>query len=53
MAKINICVSNDSFRELREHNSYYIDKTEMIEEYQIDRFDKVVSLLDLDDSGKR
>ena len=40
--KINIRSSYDSFRELRENNSYYIDKTEIIEEYLARRFDKAV-----------
>jgi len=40
--KINIRASYDSFRELRENNSYYIDKTELIEEFLIDKFDKAV-----------
>ena len=40
--QINIRSSYDSFRELRENNAYYVDKTEMIEEYLVRRFDKVV-----------
>ncbi|MBR3023828.1 MAG: AAA family ATPase [Oscillospiraceae bacterium] len=40
--KINIRASYDSFRELRENNSYYIDKTDLIEEFLIDKFDKAV-----------
>ncbi|WP_044974247.1 AAA family ATPase [Ruminococcus sp. HUN007] len=40
--KLNIRASYDSFRELRENNSYYIDKTELIEEFLIDKFDKAV-----------
>lgn len=40
--KINIRSSYDSFRELRENNAYYVDKTEMIEEYLFRRFDKAV-----------
>ena len=39
---INIRASYDSFRELRESHAYYIDKTEMIEEYLVRRFDKAV-----------
>ncbi len=39
---VNIRASYDSFRDLRENNSYYIDKTEIIEEYLIDKFDKAV-----------
>ena len=31
--RINIRASYDSFRELRTNNSYYIDKTGIIEEY--------------------
>ena len=40
--QINIRSSYDSFRELRENNAYYVDKTEMIEEYLVRRFDKAV-----------
>ena len=40
--KLNIRASYDSFRELRENNSYYIDKTDLIEEFLIDKFDKAV-----------
>lgn len=40
--QVNIRSSYDSFRELRESNAYYVDKTEMIEEYLIRRFDKAV-----------
>ncbi|OON87001.1 hypothetical protein BXO88_05530 [Oribacterium sp. C9] len=39
---INIRTSYDSFRELRENNSYYVDKTDIIEEYLIHKFDKAV-----------
>jgi hypothetical protein len=39
---LNIRASYDSFRELRENNSYYVDKTDIIEEYLVDRFDKAV-----------
>ena len=39
---LNIRPSYDSFRALRENNSYYIDKTQMLEEYLVRRFDKVV-----------
>ena len=39
---INIRSSYDSFRDLREHNAYYVDKTEMLEEYLSRRFDKAV-----------
>lgn len=39
---INIRASYDSFRELRENNAYYVDKTEFIEEYLIHKFDKAV-----------
>ena len=39
---INIRASYDSFRELRESHAYYVDKTEVIEEYLIRRFDKAV-----------
>ena len=38
--QVNVRSSYDSFRELRESNAYYVDKTEMIEEYLIRRFDK-------------
>ena len=40
--KLNITASYDSFRELRENNSYYIDKTDLIEEFLLDKFDKAV-----------
>ena len=40
--KANIRSSYDSFRNLRENNVYYIDKTEMLEEYLVRRFDNVV-----------
>ena len=43
-AKIRIRVSYDSFRDLRENQVYYVDKTEMIQEYLIDKFDKAVLL---------
>ena len=39
---INIRASYDSFRELRESRAYYVDKTEVIEEYLVRRFDKAV-----------
>ncbi|MBQ9210911.1 MAG: AAA family ATPase [Clostridia bacterium] len=39
---INIRASYDSFRELRESAAYYVDKTEVIEEYLVRRFDKAV-----------
>lgn len=39
---MNIRASYDSFRDLRENNAYYIDKTEIIKEYLVDRFDKAV-----------
>ena len=39
---INIRASYDSFRELRENNSYYVDKTDIIEEYLVRKFDKAV-----------
>lgn len=40
--QMNIRSSYDSFRDLRENDSYYIDKTEIIEEFLIRRFDKTV-----------
>ena len=40
--KLNIRTSYDSFRALRESNSYYIDKSEIIEEYLIEKFEKAV-----------
>ena len=40
--QLNIRSSYDSFRDLRENEAYYIDKTEVIEEYLIKRFDKTV-----------
>lgn len=39
---MNIRTSYDNFRELIENGSYYIDKTRIIEEYLIDKFDKAV-----------
>ena len=39
---IHIRASYDSFRSLRENDAYYIDKSEVIEEYLIRRFDKAV-----------
>lgn len=39
---MNIRASYDSFRDLRENHAYYIDKTEIIEEYLVNRFDKAV-----------
>lgn len=40
--QINIRSSYDSFRDLRENDSYYIDKTEVIEEFLVRRFDRTV-----------
>ncbi|MBR0186502.1 MAG: AAA family ATPase, partial [Synergistaceae bacterium] len=37
-----IQTSNDIFRSLREENSYYVDKTEMIYEYLNKKFEKAV-----------
>ena len=43
MHKGNIIqTSNDTFRSLREENSYYVDKTEMIYEYLNKKFEKAV-----------
>ena len=39
---IHIRASYDSFRSLRENDAYYIDKSEIIEEYLVRRFDKAV-----------
>ena len=39
---INIRASYDSFRDLRENNSYYIDKTEILDEYLTRKFEKAV-----------
>ena len=39
---INIRASYDNFRDLRENNAYYIDKTEIIEEFLNEKFDKAV-----------
>ena len=39
---IKIRSSYDSFRELRENDAYYVDKTDVIEEYLIRKFDKAV-----------
>ncbi|MBR1642157.1 MAG: AAA family ATPase [Butyrivibrio sp.] len=40
--KIKIQSSQDSFRDLRESGSYYIDKTEIIREYLEEHFEKAV-----------
>ena len=40
--QINIRSSYDSFRDLRENNAYYVDKTDIIEEYLGRRFEKTV-----------
>ncbi|MBQ9010126.1 MAG: AAA family ATPase, partial [Clostridia bacterium] len=40
--KIKIQLSQDIFRDLRESGSYYIDKTEVIQEYLEAHFDKAV-----------
>ena len=40
---IKISASYDSFRELRESGSYYIDKTDFIEEYLLNKFDKAIA----------
>lgn len=42
MSSINIRSSYDSFRELREGGAYYVDKTALIQEFLISRFDKAV-----------
>lgn len=39
---INIRASYDNFRELRENRSYYVDKTDILEEYLVKKFDKAV-----------
>ena len=39
---VRIRSSYDSFRDLRESQSYYVDKTEMLEEYLARRFEKAV-----------
>ncbi|MBP3295903.1 MAG: AAA family ATPase, partial [Lachnospiraceae bacterium] len=39
---IQIRASYDSFRDLRENNAYYVDKTDVIEEYLLRKFDKAV-----------
>ena len=39
---ISIAASFDNFRELRERGSYYLDKTDIIEEYLVNSFDKAV-----------
>lgn len=39
---INVRASYDSFRELRENGSYYVDKTAFIQEYLMSRFEKAV-----------
>ena len=40
--KIAIRASFDTFRDLRESHAYYLDKTEVIEEYLIRRFDRAI-----------
>lgn len=40
--QISIRASYDSFRELRESGAYYVDKTELLDEYLARRFDKTV-----------
>ena len=42
MSNVRIRASYDSFRDLRENDAYYIDKTDLIEEYLIRRFDKAL-----------
>ncbi|MBR1708828.1 MAG: AAA family ATPase [Clostridia bacterium] len=39
---IRIRISSDTFRELRENNSYYIDKTDVIQAYLEDHFEKAI-----------
>ena len=39
---MNIRASYDSFRDLRENDAYYIDKTAILEEYLVKRFNKAV-----------
>ena len=39
---LNIRVSYDSFRELRESHAYYVDKTEIIAEFLLKQFDQAV-----------
>lgn len=39
---ISIRTSYDSFRGLRENNGYYVDKTEILEEYLVRKFEKAV-----------
>ena len=40
--QMNIRSSYDSFRDLRENESYYVDKTAVIEEYLVKHFEKAV-----------
>lgn len=40
--QMNIRSSYDSFRDLRENESYYVDKTAVIEEYLVKYFEKAV-----------
>ncbi len=40
--KINVRSSYDSFRELRENNAYFVDKTEILSEYLVEKFEKAV-----------
>ena len=40
--EMNIRASYDTFRDLRENRAYYVDKTQILEEYLVRRFDKAV-----------
>ncbi|MBQ9306676.1 MAG: AAA family ATPase, partial [Clostridia bacterium] len=40
--KISIRTSYDIFRELRESGAYYVDKTEMIADYLVNRFEQAI-----------
>ncbi|MDO5133889.1 MAG: AAA family ATPase, partial [Eubacteriales bacterium] len=40
--RLTIRASYDSFRELRENHAYYVDKTEMLEEYLVRKPDRAV-----------
>ena len=42
MMQVNIRASYDSFRELRENHLYYVDKSEMLHEYLVNKQEKAV-----------
>ena len=40
--RLRIRASYDSFRELREDQAYYIDKTEVLQDYLVESFEKAM-----------